>query len=110
MNTTHTPSPLDMARRMQFSVPTVATEVTVTDPASTLPSEVIKAKQLKVGQQVRTWLTIDGTGKPCGAIKTVGEVSKVSVDGMVTVSYSSPHPGGTFKAAARFFVVEDVDA
>lgn len=107
---TNTPSPLAMPTKIQFAVPTVAAVVEPTSPASTLPPEVIKAKQLREGQQVRTWLTIDGVGKPCGAVKTVGDVSKVNAEGMVDVWYSSPHPGGTFKAAARFFLVEDVTA
>lgn len=113
---TTTASPATMPKFKTPTVPAVGVEASVTDLAlqviagefdESLPDNVIKAKQLKKGQHVRAWLTIKGTQQPAGGTRVVDVVSPVDSDGMVEVSFSSLHPTETFKAARRFFVVQE---
>lgn len=60
---------------------------------------VVKAKHLKSGQIVQSWLH----GEPKGARKTVATVTPSEDGSMVTVTFSSKHPDMTVKAAYRYY-------
>lgn len=106
MNSTIAPSPAMMQRFAPSIVPVVAVEVIPDAAAEQLPDNVIKAKRLKPRMRVRAWLTIDGVGQACGGERTVATVSKPDAQGLVEVTFSSPHPTETFKAARRFEIQE----
>lgn len=101
MNTSTTPSPAVMQK---FAPRMVA------DLAPSTPTEggahdgIVKTKNLKAGMVVRAWFN----GEPHGGERTVGaDPVKATEDGaMWTVTFSSPHPDQTYKAAYRWFVAE----
>lgn len=106
MNSNTAPSPAIMPKFRTPTVPAAAVVHESQAQASQTPEGVIKAKQLAEDMHVQAWLTINGTPKACGSVRTVGTVSPVKPDGTVDVTFKSLHPSETYKAARRFVIVE----
>lgn len=104
------PNPSILAQRathaQQVTVNAVVAETTPSDPAVE-PANVIKAKAALKGQVVRAWLH----GEARGGEYTIESVTRSEDGASVHIEFVQPsqRPGGDYKAAYRFLVVQDVE-
>lgn len=95
MNTS-IPTPSVMTR----FAPKMAADVSPSAPTEAHDG-IVKTKNLKTGMTVRAWFN----GEPHGGERTVATVEPAEADGSTwTVTFSSPHPTQTYKAAYRWEV------
>ena len=108
---TSTPSPAALAHlRKPAPAPQIVADVDGNQPVVVRPGTavitevrvhdgVVKAKHLKPGQQVRSWLH----NQALGSVKTVESVTRIDDGEFVEVVFSSAHPSVRVKAAHRYF-------